>query len=240
MLKFWSMAKTFFVSILTAFIVTNNENYVYAFLNSIGAENEVLQKSVLSAIITLMIGIVSWIIEFVFESISLLFAKIQIEITIKQNKKKRTSIVFSPNNLGLYEKQTVDLEVKMKPKGKFSNFIAKYLDINLDVFFNPECVDVDLAEQWDNQSLNGYTVTDRSIKVHILKKMNTRGEQFTSTEYKMIEKIIFQPIRVMEAETYLDYIPSLGKGNMITNKLAKYFVEVKYNSFKIVCEEVAK
>lgn len=88
--------------------------------------------------------------------------------------------------------------------------------------------------------MNGYIVTERSIKVHILKRMNTKGEQFTSTEYKMIEKILFQPISVMEAETHLDYIPSLGKGNFVTNRLAKYFVEIKYNPFKIVCEEGAR
>ena len=70
--------------------------------------------------------------------------------------------------------------------------------------------------------------------------MNTKGEQFNSTEYKMVEKILFQPISVMEAETHLDYIPTLGKGNMITNKLAKSFVEVKYNPFRIICEEGAK
>ncbi|WP_144809679.1 hypothetical protein [Enterococcus casseliflavus] len=240
MTKFWMIIKAFLISITTAFLVTNSENYIYSFLNSMGAENEVFQKSVLSAVITLAFGVVSWLIELIAESMFLLFAKIKIEITIKQNNKKRSNIVFSPNNLGFYEKQTLELEVKMHPKGKFSNFIAKHLDINLEVFFNPELIDVELAEQWGNQSLNGYIIAKRAIKVHILKKMNTKGEQFRSTEYKMVEKILFQPISVMEAETHLDYIPTLGKGNMITNKFAKNFVEVKYNPFRIICEEGAK
>lgn len=237
MSKVVPIIKNFIISILTAFFVTNNENYVYIFLNSIGVKNEVFQKSILSAVIALLYGLIALILSLILKSVCLLFSKIKIEILIKQSNKQRSNLVFSPNNKGSYEKQEVELEVRMCPKGRFSNLIAKYLDINLEVFFNPELIDVELARQWENQSLNGFSVSSRSIRVHILKRMNTKGEHFNSVEYKMVEKILFQPISIMKAETHLDYCPSLGEGNILTNRLAKQFVEVTYRPFKITCEE---
>lgn len=226
-----SVLKTFCISVVTALIVTSNDNCIYTFLNHIGAYNEVFRKSFLSATIALLVGI----FEILLSAIYLMFAKIKIEVTVRQNKKPKKSIVFALDKSNSYDNQIVDLEVKLNPVGRIANYIAKYLDINLEVFFNPKLLDMSLSNQWEGKSLNGYIIDDRSIKVYILKNMDSRGEQFASKEYKMTERILLRPIGNMDFETNLDYIPVCGKGNFLTRLLAKRLVEVKCEQFKVIC-----
>lgn len=226
-----NLIRNFIISIATAFIVTWNDNYIYAILNHFGVYNEILKKSILSATIVFIAGI----LEILLSAICLLFAKIKIEVTVKQDKKVRKSILFTLDNSDSYEKQIMELEVKLTPEGRIANFIAKYLDINLEVFFNPKLLDVSLSDQWEGRSLNGYVIDNRSIKVYILKNMDVRGEKFISREYKMVEKILISPISDMDFETVLDYTPVCGKGKLPTRLLAKWLVEVKCEQFKVIC-----
>ncbi|MGL9728967.1 hypothetical protein [Enterococcus sp. DIV0756] len=233
----WSLFKTFLVTIITAFIVTNEKNPIYSFLDNIEIKNEVFRKSFLSAAVALLIGVIGLFIVAFFQWMCLTFSKIELEMEIKQNNRKLSKIVFTPDSNNEYPKETINLEVKMHPKGKVSNIVAKWFDVNLEIYFNPNVIDVSLAEQWEQASLNGFAVSERCIKVHILKPMNIQGEKFLTTEHTMSEKIEIKPIRVKKQSTYLDYCPTFGNGNFFLNRLAKRFLKVKYNQFKIDCEE---
>lgn len=233
----WSLFKTFLITIITAFVVTNEKNPIYSFLHSIKMENEIFRKSFLSATVALLIGVLSMIIATFFQWICLSFSKIELEIEIKKNNRKLSKLVFKPDSNNEYPEETINLEVKMQPKGKFSNLVAKWFDVNLEIYFNPGIIDLSLAEQWEQASLNGFVVSERCIKVHILKPMKIQGEEFLTNEHTMSERVEIKPIRVKKQSTYLDYCPTFGNGNFFLNRLAKRFLKIKYNQFKIDCEE---
>lgn len=236
--KVWLHLQNLLVTIITAFIATNSESRFYLILNYFDLKNESLRKVVLGAMITFLIGIFSTLISTLLRWFMLSLSKIEIEISIKQSNRKKTNLCFEPNNKNEYEEEIVNLEVRMNTKGKLSNFIAKWLDINVEIFFNPNIIDISLVKQWDQASLNGFVISERSVKIYILKNMRIQGATFNSTEHVMSEEIQMKPIRVKKQETILDYCPVFGNGNFFLNKIATHFLKIKSKQFKIKCEEV--
>ncbi|NTL69997.1 hypothetical protein HQ694_11930, partial [Enterococcus faecium] len=207
-------------------------------LDRLNIENETVRKSILSATITLIIGVLSYVLSILMQWIFLSLSKIKLEVNIKQNNRKKNKLTFTPNSNDEYVAEVVDLEIKMTPKGRLSNFLVNWLDINLEMFFNPNILDISLLEQWDRSSLNGFLIEERSIKVYILKNMKIQGERFVSTEHVMTEKIQIKPIRVKKERTNMDYCPTFGKGNFFSKKIARRFFEINYDQFIIECEDI--
>lgn len=236
--KLWNLLKNFVYTIISAFFVTNNQNIIYKILDILNIENEAIRKTVLSAIITLAIGLISYFLSILTQWFLTLFSKITLDINIKQQNRKKNKVIFTPNNHNEYSAEIVDLEIKITPKGRISNFLVEWLDINLELFFNPNSLDVSLVEQWDGASLNGFLIEERSIKIYILKNMKIRGERFVSTEHVMTEKIQIKPIRVKKERTSMDYCPTFGKGTLFSKKIARHFFEINYHQFIIECEEM--
>lgn len=236
--KLWNLVKNFLVTIISAFFVTNNQNIIYKMLDILNIENETIRKIVLSATITLAIGAISYILSILTQWFFIMFSKITLEVNIKQHNRKKNKLIFTPNDNNEYSAEIVDLEIKMTPKGRISNFLVEWLDINLEIFFNPNILDISLVEQWDGLSLNGFLIKERSIKIYILKNMKIRGERFVSTEHVMTEKIQIKPIRVKKGRTSMDYCPTFGKGNLFSKKIARRFFEINYDQFIIECEEI--
>lgn len=234
--ELWALLKTFIVTIAIAFIVTNNQNYIYTWLNKFGLTNETFQKLFVSALVAIVFGIVRLLVFVIFELIVKNIKPLEIELTFKHNNMNVDEpLVFIPNGFE-YSEKAVEVEIKFKPKGKLNIIIMKYLGIVINIYFNPKVIDIYYEDGWDGSD-SSFNIAERAISVEILKQVSIRGRNFFDREHKLIETFLMKPIRVKNTETYLDYDFSLCKHGFLS-KLFTNKIKLKYEILDVICKEL--
>lgn len=233
--KVIQIIQTFVITLFVAFVATNNENLIYNILKKLGYENDVVKKTVLSAVIALLIGLVSILISFFWSSITSIIKKMDVALVTKINGKKKDSIKFTPIKHE-YDSQDVEIEITLQPKGWLSSILIKKMGVTLDVYFNPELLDVSYSDRWDCEANQVFKISDRKISVDLLGKIDIKGRTFMEKSHKLNERFIVKPIRVKNAETYLDYVIVSNKLGGFGKTLPGYLLSVKYESLKVNCE----
>ncbi|WEG73501.1 hypothetical protein [Vagococcus intermedius] len=235
--EFSSLGKTFVITTVVAFIITNSDNFIFSFLDSIGLTNDVFQKTVLSAVVTLGVGLVKMLLLLVSTIIvkNLEEPKIKIILT-KQDKEIISPIEFAPIGKE-YEEQEFKLKVEFEPKGKINVFILKYIGIEVNIYFNPKILDIYYEYGWESKNPS-FEISDRSIKIKLLSQINTTGKRFYGRKHILSENFLIKPIRTHDSETYLDYDFSACKHGTIS-KLVTKKIEIDYKTIDIICKGVA-
>ncbi|SDJ77801.1 hypothetical protein [Salimicrobium halophilum] len=233
--KLFQYLKTFVVTILVAFIATNQENYIYKILDIIGYESDLLKKTVLSAIIALFIGLLSLCITYLWSKIKLIFQKLDVSFNTKLNGTKRTTMKFSPNDYE-YASQDVEFEVNFNPGGWVSNFLIKKLGISLNIYFNPELLDIYFIDKWEIDKHEVFNISERKITINLLGNMEIKGREFKGRYHKLNEQFRVKPIRVKNAETALDLVIVSDNFDKFTRLIAKHFITVDFEALKVTCK----
>lgn len=229
------LLKTFVITLIVAFTATSNQNLIYNILDKLGYENDVLKKTVLSAVITLSIGLFSILISFLWSAITSIIKKMDVTLITKINGRKKDTIKFTPSNYE-YDFQDVEIEITLQPKGRLSNLLIKKLGVTLDVYFNPELIDVSYSDRWDCEENQIFKIYERKISVDLLGKIDIKGRTFSGKSHKLNERFIVKPIRVKNAETYLDYVIVSNKFGEFGKTLSGYLISIKYEPLKVTCE----
>lgn len=233
--KLNQLITTFVITFIAAFVSTNNQNLIYNILNTLGYENDVLQKTILSAVITLIIGLFSILGSFLWTAITSIIKKMDITLNTKINGKKKDAIKFTPSSYE-YDSQEIEIEIILQPKGKLSSLLIKSFGVSLDVYFNPELIDVSYLDRWDYEENQIFKIYERKISIDLLGKMDIKGRTFSGKSHKLNECFIVKPIRVKNAETYLDYVIVSNKFGKFGKFLSGYLLSVKYEPLKVNCE----
>ncbi|MDT0050111.1 hypothetical protein QJV38_11920 [Listeria cossartiae subsp. cayugensis] len=228
-----ALVKTFLTTILVAFLVTNSQNFIFTILDNWGFKNEIFQKAVLSAIIALAIGLLRTIGVFLFTVIIESLEPLKIELCILKNGNPTIeTITFTPKG-SEYLEQEFEIEVKFKPKGRVQLLIMQYFGIVIDIYFNPEVIDI-LFDSWKGQA-SSFEVSNRTIRIDLLKQISIKGREFYKREHKLKENFIIKPIRVHNMETYLDYNFSSRKYGVLSKVFTKK-ITLDYDSVNLVCQ----
>lgn len=132
--------------------------------------------------------------------------------------------------------QDVEIEITLQPKGRLSNLLIKKLGVTLDVYFNPELIDVSYSDRWDCEANQVFNIYERKISVDLLGKIDIKGRTFSGKSHKLKERFKVKPIRVKSAETYLDYVIVSTKFGKLGKTLSGYLLSVKYEPLKVNCE----
>ncbi|WP_251027201.1 hypothetical protein [Bacillus safensis] len=84
--KIFQALKTFIITLIVAFIVTDQENFVYNILNKLGYEkDEILKKTVLSGVITVCITIILIFISYFWSKLKGNLTKVDVSLVTKVN-----------------------------------------------------------------------------------------------------------------------------------------------------------
>lgn len=234
--KLFQLLKTFVITVLVAFIATNKENYIYKVIDIMGyEEQDTLKKTVLSAVITICVGFLSIIISWLVSKIKSNFHKMNISFSTKINGSKRNSIKFTPNNYE-YSPEDVEVEIDFDPGGWMTNLLIKKFDISLNVYFNPELLDVSFLDDWDTNENRIFKISERKIVINLLGKMELEGKIFKERSHKLNEQFRIKPIRVKKAETSLDLIMGSDKFNSFAKMISKFLLSVDFESLKVTCK----
>ncbi|MGN7312679.1 hypothetical protein ACTHQ4_16435 [Alkalicoccobacillus gibsonii] len=226
--KLGQLLRTFTITLVVAFIATDQENVIYKIINSIGIENEIFKKTVLGAIITLIIGIISLVYSFLEEKLAGNFKKINVSVNAKINGTKKATIVFQPEAME-YSQEIIELEVNFNPGGRVTNWLVKKIGVSLDVYFNPEIIDISFLNDWDTTEKVTFMLTNRNISINLLEEVKIEGKTFVNNSHTLSEKFIVKPIRVKNGSTKLDLVAS--------NKLiSNLFIGINFESFKVTCK----
>ncbi|MGV3084822.1 hypothetical protein [Enterococcus dispar] len=118
-----SLGKTFIITTVVAFMITNSENFIFSVLDNVGLTNDVFKKTVLSAVVTLGIGVVRLLLLLISTAVvkNLEVLKIKIVMTC-DGKEIRNPIEFDPVTAE-YEEQEINLKVSFEPRGKVKSII---------------------------------------------------------------------------------------------------------------------
>ncbi|MCM3763065.1 hypothetical protein M3212_20270 [Alkalihalobacillus oceani] len=229
------LIKTFVITLIVAFAATNNQNQIYNILDKLGYENDVLKKTVLSAVIAVLIGLASILISFLCSTIKSIIKKMDVTLITKINGRKKEVIKFTPTNHE-YDSQDVEIEIILEPKGRLSSLLIKNIGVTLDVYFNPELLDVSYSDRWDCEANQIFKISERKISIDLLGKIDIKGRTFRGKSHKLNERFKVKPIRVKNAETYLDYVIVSNKFGRFGKTLSGYLLSVKYEPLKVNCE----
>lgn len=233
--KAGQLLKTFVITLIVAFVATNNQNQIYNMIDKLGYENDVLKKTVLSAVITLLIGLFSILVSFFWSVITSLIKKMDVTLNTKVNGKKKGIIKFIPSNCE-YDSQDVEIEITLEPKGWLSSLLIKKLGVTLDIYFNPELIDVSYSDKWDNEANQTFQICERKISIDLLGKIDITGREFGKKPHKLSERFKVKPIRVKNAETYLDYVIVSTKFGKLGKTLSGYLILINYETLRVNCE----
>lgn len=229
------LIKTFVITLIVAFTATNKQNLIYNILDKLGYENDVLKKTVLSAVIALLIGLVSILISFLWSAITSIIKKMDVTLNTKINGRKKDAIKYIPTNRE-YDSQDVEIEITLQPKGRLSSLLIKKIGVTLDVYFNPELLDVSYSDRWECESNQVFKISERKVSVDLLGKIDIKGRTFRGKSHKLNERFKVKPIRVKNAETYLDYVIVANKFGRFGKTLSGYLLSVNYEPLKVNCE----
>ncbi|MFD3447137.1 hypothetical protein ACFDTO_21300 [Microbacteriaceae bacterium 4G12] len=229
------LLKTFVITLIVAFAATNNQNLIYNIIDKLGYENDVMKKTVLSAVITLLIGLISILISFLWSAITSTIKKMDVTLITKINGRKKDTFKFTPTNHE-YDSQDVEIEITFQPMGWLSSLLIKNIGVTLDIYFNPELLDVSYSDRWDCEANQVFKISERKISIDLLGKIDIKGRTFRGKSHKLNERFKVKPIRVKNAETYLDYVIVSNKFGRFGNTLSGHLLTVKYEPLKVNCE----
>lgn len=233
-----SAIKVFTVTVFVTFIATNKENWVYKLLDLLGMDNEIGKKAILSALITLLVVILSAVISVIHDKFSVLTQKMELQIDIKTSDTTAKVLTFHPVKKE-YQKQHINIEILLKPKGKITNAIIKKLGIRLEIYFNPEILDVYYCDKWDSQTIESFELKQRTILIDLFKQVKISGQEFNGKPHTLNEKFILKPIRIKDANTTLDYMIVSSFGPIVAKFASKMLLDVSSKKkIKIICKEM--
>lgn len=213
---------TFVVTLFTAIISSNNKNIVYDFLNQHGYSDPTVQKVILSAIIAAAIAILQELLGLLYKAllwiIKSYFARLTVEINFRTNNRNTESIKFKPSG-GEYEEKQIEIELKIIPAGKISILIFKLLKLQIEIFFNPQIIDVTLVndQEWFNDSASTRINENQAICINVLDNYHLGG--LSMKPYIMTESIVILPKRVKRDTAYIDFKVTSAMGNRISSAL---------------------
>lgn len=213
---------TFAVTLFTAIISSNNTNIVYNFLNQHGYSDPTIQKVILSAIIAALIAISQELLGLLLKALLWImkryFARLTVEINFKINNRNTELIKFKPVG-GEYEEKQIDIELKIVPAGKISILIFKLLKLQIEIFFNPQIIDITLIndQEWLNDNSNIRINDNQAISVNVLENYRLGG--LSMKPYIMTESIVILPKRVKRETAYIDFKVTSAMGNRICSAL---------------------
>lgn len=233
---FSNLILQFAITITVTLIITNSNNFIFSFLDNLGLTNDVFQKSALSALVALVIGLVKLVWIYITHSVIKKFEPFQITLSFFQGENKLESpLTFTPDS-GEYEEQELELKISFEPKGKLNIFIMKFIGIVVDVYFNPKIVDIYFKNGWESKDPS-FEITERCIKINLLGQLDIRGKNFLNRKHVLSESILIKPVRIHNSETYLDYGFSSCRHGAVSKLLTKK-IELEYESLEIMCKGV--
>lgn len=229
------IAFTFIVTFVTAMIASDNKNIIYNFLSQRGYSDPIAQKAILSGLIVAAIAILQQIISLTYKTllwfIGKYFRRLIVEINFKNKNRIRESIIFKPSN-GEYKEEQIDIELKIKPAGKISIAILKLLGLRIEVFFNPQIIDVTLLndQEWLGEKAVTKLDNNQAICIGVLENFRLGG--FSMKPYTMTESIIIVPKRVRRDTAYIDFKLT----SVIGYRLSRALCNFNAKELNIECE----
>lgn len=215
----------FFVTLFTVILASDNRNIIYTFLENYGFKDEVVKKTVLSALIALFLGMIQailWLIKKLFIWwLSKYFNKLLIELEFRVDGRVSKIAKFEPKDKQYTEKK-VNVKMVITPAGKFSMYLLKHLDIGIDIFFNPQILDITLENdlEWMGQNppsldvkLNG----KQSLEICLLRDYKLGGIKTKSFERTV--PFFIMPRRLADATTSVDFKINSDWMNKISGKM---------------------
>jgi|GEM_PF-2319218 len=227
---------TFLITFFTAIISSNNTNIVYDFLNRHGYSDPTTQKVILSSIIAVAVGVLQaalWLLyKILLWSIKKYFERLTVDIKFKINNRNKELIKFKPVG-GEYEEEQVDIELEIVPAGKISMFILKLLGLQIEIFFNPQIIDVTLVndQEWLNENASTRVNEKEAICISILKNYRLGGLSMKSS-FIMTESIIILPKRVKRDTAHIDFKLT----SVIGSKISSALCDSNIKELSIECE----
>ncbi|ETT82249.1 hypothetical protein MKZ08_06710 [Viridibacillus sp. FSL R5-0477] len=213
---------TFVVTFFTAIIASNNTNILYDFLNRHGYSDSTIQKVILSGIIAVVVGVLQLILELLYKVllwiIKKYFKRLKVDINFKINNRNKELIKFKPVG-GEYVEEQVDIELEIVPAGKISMFILKILGLQIEIFFNPQIIDVTLVNdrEWLNEKASTRVNEEQAICIGVLENYRLGG--LSMKPFMMTESIVILPKRVKRDTAYIDFKLTSVIGSKISNAL---------------------
>ncbi|HDR3890152.1 TPA: hypothetical protein QCO65_004656 [Bacillus cereus] len=233
--KIIPVLKTFIITLSVAFIATDQQNFVYNILDTLGYGNDLLKKTVLSAVITLFIGIMSILISYLWAKIKTNMKKMNVLLITKLDGTKKSNCKFMPNNYE-YDEKDVEVEIVLNPGGRIPNLLIKKLGFKLDIYFNPELLDVSFFDKWDSDEAGAFKLSERNISINLLGEIEIKGKTFQERSHKLNEQFKVKPIRVKNAETALDYAITSDKFGKITRIISGNLLSIECEPLKVTCK----
>lgn len=231
---FLKISATFVITFITATVSTDNQNYIYTFLSKNGFSDVVMQKVVLSGVIVTIVGFFQILCKLIFNLIlwglRKYFKRLTVNINFKVDNHEKEIIEFKPID-GEYSGEQVDIEIEVVPAGKVSMLILKVLGLQLEIFFNPQIIDVFLLndKEWLNEKATTHVNNENGISIKLLANYRLGGtfeKKFVTTE-----NIVILPKRVRRGTSYLDFKLKSNFGVKISNALC----ESQINELNIEC-----
>lgn len=105
------------------FVATDQQNFVYSILKTLGYENEIAKKTALSAVITFIIAIVLILTSYVWSKIKANIKRMNVSLVTKLDGTK-SNYKFIPNDCE-YDEKDVEIEIVLNPGGWLSNLLIK-------------------------------------------------------------------------------------------------------------------
>src|SRR5699024_4581944 len=213
---------TFGVTFITAIIASDNKNFVYDFLSQHGYSDPKIQMAVLSGLIVATIAIVQQILSLLNKMllwiIKRYFKRLKVDINFKVNNRSKETINFKPIG-GEYEEVQVDIELKITPAGKMSAYILKLFGLQIEIFFNPQIIDVTLLndQEWLNEKAGTIINNNQEICIGVLENFRLGG--LSMKPYIMTESIVILPKRIKRDTAYIDFKLTSVIGNRISRTL---------------------
>ncbi len=233
--KIWKLILVFITTFSTVILASNKQNFVYTFLSNHGYTDTVTQKAILSALIALVVGIIQaflWLFGKLFLwIISNYFKRLLIDICFKVDGRNKKSITFQPE-VDNYVEKKVEVVLRITPAGKLSMFLLKIFDIQVNLFFNPEILDINLENdsEWMGETANAKLDDNQALNLFLLKDYVLGGSK--NKPFKRTETIFIIPKRVKSDTTYVDFKINAFLGSKISNIMC----EVKLNDLDVTCE----
>lgn len=233
--KIGKLLLIFVTTFVTVVLASSKQNIVYTFLDNHGYTDGVTQKAILSAIIALVLGIIQallWLIgRIILWVISNYFKRLLIDICFKVDGRNKQSIAFEPEG-DIYVEKKVDIELTISPAGKLSMFLLKLFNIQVNLFFNPKILDINLENdsEWMGETTDVKLDDNQTLNLFLLKDYTLGGSK--NKPFERTETIFIIPKRVKSDTTYIDFKISAILGSRISNVMC----EVKLNDLNVRCK----
>lgn len=223
--KVAKLCVAFFITLFTVILASDNRNIIYIFLENHGFKDEVMKKAVLSALIALFLGLIQaiiWLLNKLFIWwVSKYFKKLLIELEFRVDGRVSKIAKFEPKDKQYTEKK-VNVKLVITPAGKFSMYILKHLDIGIDIFFNPQILDITLENdlEWLGENPSSVDVKldgKQSLGVNLLRNYKLGGMKTEPFERSV--PFFIMPRRLVDASTSVNFKVNSYWMNKISRKM---------------------